>query len=337
MQIVLSPSSPVSKSSGAIHLAPVWEGLGPFPLGTRELPFLSSPLAAFTAPGQTEEDLFLNTPYGVGEWPSAYGFNGLALWGRFQVGDDDWTTISWDQLDWDQLRRTEGWAALQYSTLLRTELYIGNGDTKDSKDSSLAVEFDLTQAHAYAIVPKNRSASSIVEWHTGDIYGYSMALPDFPSRLTSAVHDLEPGEYWVIVRALFEIRTWPLSTVTLASVYRTDPCCPPFLSPTGMFGDPKTAPPCIRFRFGASLAPPRAASSEDIEASYGSAPSTTQSVLIGVEEGMVGVGDIVDGWFWGSVAGLALRSGAEGDKILSVSLATDSKISVRPLPNLRSW
>lgn len=79
----------------------------------------------------------------------------------------------------------------------------------------MPVNLDLTQAHSFAIIPKGAdlsSANQTVRWHTGDIYAYSdqQALKgEFPSKLAGWVEELEPGEYWVMVRGLFEISTSP--------------------------------------------------------------------------------------------------------------------------------
>ena len=77
------------------------QALGPFPLGTRELPYLASPLAAFNGPDQTEEDLFLDLAYAEGpsEWPSSYAVDGKASWARFEQDDQGWVEIGWDKVE----------------------------------------------------------------------------------------------------------------------------------------------------------------------------------------------------------------------------------------------
>lgn len=44
---------------------------------------------------------------------------------------------------------------------------------------------------------------------------------------------------------------------------------------------------------------------------------------------MAGLGDVVDGWIWGNVAGVAVRAGREPVEVISVALQTG--IKVRPV------
>lgn len=102
---------------------------------------------------------------------------------------------------WAQLRRTEGWASLQYLALLRTNLTISGSSP------SIPVNLDLTQAHSFAIIPKAHPVETAVRWHTGDIYAYSdfqASSAGFPSKLAGCVEELEVGEYWLMVRGLYE-------------------------------------------------------------------------------------------------------------------------------------
>ena len=91
------------------------QALGPFPLGTRELPYLSSPLAAFAQPDQTEEDLFLGLEYvdGPSRWPTSLAVDGKASWGRFKQDDQGWVTIDWDHIESVQQR----WPFTIYSSV----------------------------------------------------------------------------------------------------------------------------------------------------------------------------------------------------------------------------
>jgi len=77
------------------------QALGPFPLGTRELPYLSSPLASFTKEDQTEEDLFLDLKFkeGTSEFPSSYAVDGKASWGRFEEDQAGWVEIAWEGVE----------------------------------------------------------------------------------------------------------------------------------------------------------------------------------------------------------------------------------------------
>lgn len=89
---------PVVRASGWSPLATPalnssWQALGPFPIGMRELPYLSSPLEAMSS----DEHLFLGLKYGEGlPYISPYGIDGLAAWGTFSEQSDGWVHIGWN-------------------------------------------------------------------------------------------------------------------------------------------------------------------------------------------------------------------------------------------------
>lgn len=99
LRLVASPLAVVADL--ALPFVSGLQALGPFPLGTRELPYLSSPLAAFTRPGQTEEGLFLGLDFAPGpsEWPSSFCVDGNASWARFERDSQGWVEIGWDQVE----------------------------------------------------------------------------------------------------------------------------------------------------------------------------------------------------------------------------------------------
>ncbi|KAL7415318.1 hypothetical protein BDY24DRAFT_382543 [Mrakia frigida] len=270
---------PLSIMDSSATVSRIREALGPFPLGTRELPYVASPLAAFTKGNQTEEELFLGLDFkeGMSEFPSSYAVDGKATWGRFEEDETGWVEVGWEGVDWAQLRRTEGWASLQYLALLRTNLTISGSSP------SIPVNLDLTQAHSFAIIPKDRPVKTAVRWHTGDIYAYSdfqASSAGFPSKLAGCVEELEVGEYWLMVRGLYETR---------------------------MFGDPKESSPKIKFRFGAEAV-------------------SSSSVLLGVEDAQIGFPDVVDGWLFGEVAGVALRAGSGKDGVIVRAIEVVEKV-----------
>lgn len=77
------------------------QALGPFPLGTRELPYVASPLAAFTKGNQTEKELFLGLDFkeGMSEFPSSYAVDGKATWGRFEEDETGWVEVGWESVE----------------------------------------------------------------------------------------------------------------------------------------------------------------------------------------------------------------------------------------------
>ena len=123
---------------------------------------------------------------------------------------------------WKQLRTDHGWAALQYQTILRTNLHVPG----DSEPSAFLV--DMIQGAEYAFISQDRPTSPTV-WYNGDLYAYADTPagrqelePGGPSQFARSI-TLRPGDYTVLVRALYEIR---------------------------MFGDSHDQPPTIRIRPG---------------------------------------------------------------------------------------
>jgi hypothetical protein len=178
-----------------------YDALGPFPLGTRELPFLSSPLHAFGS--SAAAPVPLTSPVGT-SYPSAYGTNGSASWATLRPDDEGWLDVEWAPplVDWVGLRRTEGWAGLQHLSLLRSEIVV---------PAAASYVGLLVQGHAWAIVPQDRLEEPVV-WHTGDIYAFSESLGGGAKAADvygQAVR-LHAGKHWIYLKVLYEIRT-PLS------------------------------------------------------------------------------------------------------------------------------
>lgn len=314
MMSILSPHQP-------------YDALGPFPLGTRELPFLSSPLYAFATAARVV-DPFLTSPVGA-RYPSAYGLNGSASWAVFRPDNQGWLDVTWSSVDWAGLRQSEGWAGLQHLTLLRSEI-----DVQEPGDY-LGL---LVQGHSWAVVPQDRLEDPIA-WHTGDIYAYSEGLGgERPPGVDvyGQVVGLEAGKHWIYLKSLYEIRTSPpfdhsnLEPLIRASAHRLLS-----LPRAGMFGDPGPKEPTIRLKFSLSK----------IESSIRVTPTThdssdepLQEVLqfpqlpstrpipdlrvYGPSAGMSGLGDVIGGWIYGDVAGFALRARREPVEVTSAELQT---------------
>ncbi|CED82113.1 Peptidase S9, prolyl oligopeptidase, catalytic domain [Phaffia rhodozyma] len=313
---------PLARSLITDTAARTWEALGPFSLGTRELPYLGSPLSSFVPPNQTHEAFFADLKFGSGDWPSAYGIDGKADWTLFQEDADGWVKVTWNRVDWTNLRGTEGWAGVQFMTLLRTSLILPSTVSPSSLLNQIrTVNFDLTQAHSFALIHKDPTKrSDHVEWHSGDLYTYSTSTPrkHFPSQELGWTEEIESGEYWVLVKALYEIR---------------------------MFGDPWGEPPTIQFRFGYETIP----KSEFVPTSNVQTIFETDALSEDAEmmEGDIGLGDVIQGWIWGNIAGLSLKAEEkqvqviaatliERIKGLHVSLAVSSvdieAYQIRPIP-----
>lgn len=76
-----------------------------------------------------------------------------------------------------------------------------------------------------------------------------------------------------------------------------------------MFGDPKESSPKIKFRFGAEAV-------------------SSSPVLLGVEDAQIGFPDVVDGWLFGEVAGVALRAGGGKGGVVVRAIEVVEKVEV---------
>ena len=108
---------------------------------------------------------------------------------------------------WKDLRKTEGWAALQHHAIFRTTLtLIPQVDTNSQMTQSpprLLVQ--LKQGSFFTLRPQTQAISSFVpEWYAGNIYDMERAqsrvvlLPGNPSIL-------EPTSYDVFISADYEV------------------------------------------------------------------------------------------------------------------------------------
>ena len=130
---------------------------------------------------------------------------------------------------WEQLRSEHGWSALQYAVLLRRAITIP--PTPDRGTTSIRI--DAHHVCEYAFIPSSGPVELPVVWYQGDIYDFASSpsgtlgtadersvSSEQTSNLSRSIA-LSPGEYIMLVRAIYEIR---------------------------LFGDPKKDPPSIRFR-----------------------------------------------------------------------------------------
>ncbi|WVW83889.1 hypothetical protein I302_105911 [Kwoniella bestiolae CBS 10118] len=221
----------MSSKQDEISVGKVWEAVGPFSSGMREHPLTGSPLSAFLDPSIHPDVDFALRPYKDDEtWPSEIGNAGRVGWKKFKEGDDGWIEISYPEINWDQLRSDHGWASLQYHSILRTTLTV----PQISDHQSTPFKIDVTQGVEYAFVPISLSSDSQapIEWYAGDIYAFSetpTGQRDISSKTSNLARTISlfPGEYMMMVRAIYEIR---------------------------MFGDPgQSTPPVIRLKIVAEV------------------------------------------------------------------------------------
>jgi predicted esterase len=94
----------------AQSLPRVWEALGPFPHGTREVGY--DPLSSFGG--------FESLPFSTSDqYPSELADGGYVGWKRIESSQDGSVTIQYDEIRWEFNLRSLGWTALQHGTFLR--------------------------------------------------------------------------------------------------------------------------------------------------------------------------------------------------------------------------
>ena len=191
---------------------------------------------------------FARLPYNTEQtWPSELADGGQVGWKRFHADKDGWVNVSYPEVRyvvspwrkaigglhtdsksrWDQLRADHGWAALQYSVILRTTVDIQHEchASQEDKESNVSVLVDAIQATEYAFIPQDatQAIQGPVTWYNGDVY--ALAETDTGKRDASEVSNfarsitLRPGKHTLLVKAMYEVR---------------------------MFGDPAPRPPVIR-------------------------------------------------------------------------------------------
>lgn len=249
---------------------------------------MGSPLHAFADAGKADADVaFAFAEYGNLSIPTPYVAGGVASWARF-TSKDGQVAISFDG-DWEQLRADHGWASCQYRAELRSTVVIPN-----TGESLARVRVDAITAAEYAFV---RKGDDRVVWYTGDVYAFAdspdgirgKGEPDSPRASNFArCLALPPGEYVLLVRALYEVR---------------------------MFGDPGSAPPNIRIKMRVFLdadeeddmpVPGMPNPMDRMYMRMGTQPASLPSRAT-LEEGISVVPDLRDGWFMGSWMSVGVR------------------------------
>ncbi|OCF36867.1 hypothetical protein I316_01464 [Kwoniella heveanensis BCC8398] len=184
----------------------------------REHPLMGSPLAPFVDLNEDPDRNFAQRPYDESEtWPSELGQGGKVRWKRFPVGADGFTNVVYPDIRWDQLRSDHGWVALQYQVTLRNTLCVPRIGLKEKTP----IRIDLIQGVEFALIPSTSSASTPsssseilqtpVTWYNGDIYDFASTPDGIRDQSTSTSNFarsllLDPGEYLILVRAIYEIR-----------------------------------------------------------------------------------------------------------------------------------
>ena len=115
---------------------------------------------------------------------------------------------------WSALRATEGWAALQYHSVLRTSITLS--PPLGLHVSSLPrLHVRLVQGSFFCVIPVNaskdiKSGSLVPKWYSGNIYDLEQAPPQIidlpvpPSAIAATTYDIfVSGDYEVVFQRLF--------------------------------------------------------------------------------------------------------------------------------------
>ena len=157
---------------------------------------------------------FIRDPEAV--FPSSYADGGFVQWSKARMSKSGELIVRFPNIRWDRLRATEGWAALQYHSLLHsTFTAYPPTNASHKKDKTPKLKIDLLRGSFFAILPFNSSTQEALEWHVGNIYedtfGQSEAIIEFPGLSwdqATCFHILISGDYEV--RSFGPFCWWPL-------------------------------------------------------------------------------------------------------------------------------
>lgn len=134
-------------------------------------------------------------------------------------------------LRWSNLRATEGWAALQFHSVLRSTLIIHPPTGSSAPHAPPKLRIKLTRGSFFAVVPSNGNISGLdsPRWYTGNVYDLEEAptqiveLPNLPSAEFIT-------DYTVYISGDYEVRNLSMHIeVGLSDLF----------AQIGLFGDPR--------------------------------------------------------------------------------------------------
>ena len=154
-------------------------------------------------------------------WPSAYADNGEVGWSN-TTSENGTLAVSFPNIRWDfhnltlskdahsashswaSLRATEGWAALQHHTVLRTSLTVYPGSRLYPITNLLV---DIKQGSFFTILPSQNETtwrSTTPKWYAGNIYAMHAAPPQaVPLPTKPSVS--EPTKYDLFLSGDYEV------------------------------------------------------------------------------------------------------------------------------------
>ncbi|KAI0646781.1 hypothetical protein C8Q79DRAFT_907130 [Trametes meyenii] len=180
----------------SVSLSRDWDVLGPFPIHAREQHFLSPSFPLdITAP------IDLNATY-----PSAYADGGFVGWSKFRSEEGGNLQISFPDIRWESLRATEGWAALQHHSVLRSTITVYPPSHSTSPPANVPrLLVNLIQGSFFTVVPSSSQNPSVPEWHAGNIYALGQSPPNAVSLPVPPNTD-SPTTYDIFMSGDYEIR-----------------------------------------------------------------------------------------------------------------------------------
>ncbi|KAH9901635.1 hypothetical protein C8Q73DRAFT_678452 [Cubamyces lactineus] len=198
-QFVLQRPVAMDSTGWKVSLSREWDILGPFPIHAREQHFLSP-----SFPLNVSEAIDLSATY-----PSAYADGGFVGWSKAKSQEDGTLAVSFPDIRWEALRATEGWAALQHHSVLRSTVTVYPPTTRGDSEKPPRLLVDLEQGSFFTVVPespvKAQDDAIVPEWHAGNIYAMGRSPANIVS-LPVAPSTSEPTTYSIFVSGDYEIR-----------------------------------------------------------------------------------------------------------------------------------
>ncbi|KZT03565.1 uncharacterized protein LAESUDRAFT_814646 [Laetiporus sulphureus 93-53] len=186
----------VFEASGDSHwrvsVSDDWDVLGPFPIHAREQHLLSP-----SFPINLTDQIDFNAA-----WPSSYADGGAVRWTTVRFKGDGELDVSFPNIRWESLRATEGWAALQHHSVLRSTVtvYPPSSTMSAHSNSHPRLLVNLVQGSFFTVIPRTNaehsSPSIVPQWHAGNVYDMNRAplqavsFPTPPSRISPTTYDL---------------------------------------------------------------------------------------------------------------------------------------------------
>ncbi|KAK7693141.1 hypothetical protein QCA50_002707 [Cerrena zonata] len=184
-----------TSSEWTVSVSDDWDVLGPFPIHAREQHFLSP-----SYPIDLSEEINFSA-----QFSSSYADGGNVGWGKAKSINGS-LSVSFPDIRWESLRATEGWAAFQHHTLLRTVITVSPPSGSDIDPKYIPeLQVSVVQGSFFTVLPSHVGPGFVPAWYAGNIYDLSgsmpqtVQLPEQPSLTTSTT-------YYLYISGDYEIR-----------------------------------------------------------------------------------------------------------------------------------